>query len=128
MIQAISKGIRISIITRYCGIQKHNNKEYFLFDYSINIENQSSDKIQLISKSLKVHDTLNNTETIKSDGVFGLTPVLIPQKTYSYNSFSSLISNCGSIEGHFTMTNLITNTTFNVKIPTIQLQTNCLLN
>ena len=53
MIQQVTKGIKISVITNFEGIRFQNSKIYYVFSYQITIENQSSESVQLVKSSLE---------------------------------------------------------------------------
>jgi ApaG protein len=128
MIEQITKGIKISVKTKYNGTSYRNNKLYYIFAYFITIENKSSETVQLTDRFWKIYDSLNNTEIIKGEGVVGQTPVLKPNDNYTYNSGCFLESPIGAMKGFYTMINCSTLEQFKVIIPTFQLTTPILSN
>jgi ApaG protein len=128
MIQQITKGIKISVKTKYNGTNYRNNRLYYIFSYFITIENKSSETVQLTDRFWKIFDSLNITEIIKGEGVVGQTPVLQPNDNYTYNSGCFLESTMGAMKGYYTMKNTETFEEFKVFIPTFQLVTPILSN
>ncbi len=128
MVQQITKGIKISVKTKYNGTLYRNYRLYHNFSYYISIENKSLETVQLTDRHWEIFDSLNTTEIVEGEGVVGQTPILEPQDVYTYKSGSFLTSSIGSMTGFFKMTNLETNEVFNVKIPTFQLSTPVSLN
>jgi ApaG protein len=128
MIEQITKGIKISVKTKYNGTSYRNNKLYFIFAYFITIENKSSETVQLTNRFWKIYDSLNNTEIVEGEGVVGQTPVLKPNENYTYSSGCFLESSIGAMNGYYTMKNSITLEEFKVFIPTFQLTTLILSN
>lgn len=128
MVQQITKGIKISVKTKYNGTLQRNHRLYHNFSYYISIENKSSETVQLTDRHWRIFDSLNTTEIVDGEGVVGQTPVLKPQDVYTYKSGSFLTSNIGCMTGFFRMINLETNEVFNVDIPTFQLSTPISLN
>ena len=128
MFQQITKGIKISVKTKYNGTSYRNNRLYYTFAYVITIENKSEDTVKLTDRFWKIFDSLNQTETVSGEGVVGQTPVLKPNDTYTYSSGCFLESNTGAMKGFYTMINLDTYEQFKVIIPTFQLTTQTLLN
>lgn len=124
----INKGIKISVSPQYCGIQKDNHKKEFLFDYLINIQNHSPHTIQLHSGLWKVYDSLNNIKTLEDPIIAKNQPILHNGENHSYMSYCSLSSNSGSMRGYFTIIDIDSKDSFNVEIPTFQLQTESTLN
>jgi ApaG protein len=121
MIHQITKGIKISVETKYNGTTYRNYKMYQVFEYAITIENSSSETVKLTDRFWKIFDTLNNTEIVSGEGVVGQTPILKPNDTYTYSSGCFLESNIGAMKGFYTMINMDTFEQFKVIIPTFQL-------
>jgi len=123
MTNQVTKGIKISVDTKYRGTSFRNSKLYHVFSYVINIENRSSETVKLTDRFWKIYDTLNTTEIVSGEGVVGQTPILKPNDTYTYSSGCFLKSNMGAMKGFYTMINLDTFEQFKVIVPTFQLST-----
>lgn len=121
MIQQITKGIKISVDTNFEGKRYQNLRMYYTFSYSITIENQSSDTVQLLSRYWNIFDSLSDVETIEGEGVIGEKPVISPKESYTYNSHCLLSSPIGAMNGHYNMINFTSSNQFKVKIPNFQL-------
>jgi ApaG protein len=128
MIEQITKGIKISVKTKYNGTNYRNNRLYYVFAYFITIENRSLETVKLTDRYWKIFDSLNNTEIVEGEGVIGQTPILKPNDTYSYSSGCFLESTIGAMKGFYTMENIETYQNFKVIIPTFQLSTPVLSN
>lgn len=128
MVQQITKGIKISVDTKYKGTSYRNNRLYYMFAYIITIENTSLETVKLTDRFWKIYDSLNKTEIVSGEGVVGQTPILKPNDIYTYSSGCFLESNMGAMKGFYTMINLETYDQFKVFIPTFQLITPILLN
>ncbi|KGL59541.1 MULTISPECIES: Co2+/Mg2+ efflux protein ApaG [unclassified Polaribacter] len=128
MVQQITKGIKISVKTKYNGTSYRNNRLYYTFVYFITIENKSSETLQLTDRFWKIFDSLNTTELVKGEGVVGQTPILNPNDNYTYSSGCFLESTMGAMKGYYTMKNIETLEEFKVYIPTFQLATPVLSN
>ena len=121
MVQQVTKGIKISITTNFEGNQYQKSNVYYAFSYSITIENQSSDTVQLLSRHWNIFDSLNELEIVEGEGVVGKKPMLKPKDTYTYSSNCFLVSPIGSMSGYYNMINFSTSEKFKVNIPTFQL-------
>ena len=64
MVTQITKGIKISVDTYFQGTYYKENKLHFAFEYSISIENQSSDIVQLNSRHWVILDSLNEVVVV----------------------------------------------------------------
>ena len=128
MVQQVTNGIKISVKTKFEGNRYQNYRMYFSFSYSITIENQSNDSVQLISRHWNIFDSLNNFEVIEGEGVVGKKPILAPKKSYTYSSYGNLTSPIGSMKGFFNMINFTTTKNFRVYIPSFQLTVPAILN
>lgn len=123
MVEQITKGIKISVKTKFNGVSYRDNTLYYVFAYFITIENNSLETVQLTSRFWKIYDSLNKTEIVDGKGVVGQTPTLQPKEHYAYSSGCFLISTIGAMNGYFTMQNTNTLEEFKVPIPTFQLAT-----
>lgn len=128
MIQQVTRGIRISIVTNFEGAFYKNYRLHFAFGYKITIENQSRDSVQLTSRFWKIRDALNRTETVAGEGVVGRKPVLKPGESHSYRSGCLLASPFGAMSGFYKMVNLSSTRKFRVEIPSFKLSAAFALN
>jgi len=121
MVQQVTRGIKISVETTYEGSFYKNYKIQYAFGYTIIIENQSKDSVQLNARHWEVLDALNNVEIVSGEGVVGKKPVLKPGESYTYTSGCLLTSPFGAMQGHYSMVNFTTTKKFKVTIPTFKL-------
>lgn len=128
MVTQITKGIKISVDTEFQGTYYKDTKLLYAFEYSISIENQSSDVVQLNSRHWVILDSLNNEEVVNGKGVIGKKPVLQPGKIHNYKSGCLLSSPFGAMYGYYRMINLNSTEKFNVIIPSFKLSAPFALN
>ena len=128
MVQQITKGIKISVKTKFEGVRYTEYCMQYAFSYEISIENQSKDAVQLISRSWRILDSLKSAEIIEGEGVIGKKPILSPKQKYIYSSFCLLSSPMGAMSGFFKMINFTSTKEFKVYIPTFQLMIPAILN
>ncbi len=121
MVQQVTNGIKISVISNFEGTSYRNYKLYYAFSYQVTIENQSNETVQLLERHWKIYDSLNTTEIVEGSGVIGKKPILKPSQTHTYTSNCFLTSPIGSMSGFYKMVNFATTKTFKVFIPTFQL-------
>jgi len=128
MIQQVTRGIKISVKTRFEGTFYRNDKMHFAFAYVITIENQSKDSVQLTARHWKIKDSLSRVEHVDGEGVIGQKPVLKPGESHTYQSGCLLSSPFGNMSGYYTMVNFSNGRHFNVIIPTFKLSAPFVLN
>ncbi|MDA9343858.1 Co2+/Mg2+ efflux protein ApaG [Algibacter sp.] len=121
MVQQVTKGIKISVETTFEGSFYKNYKIQYAFGYTVTIENQSKDSVQLNARHWEILDALNNVETVSGEGVIGKKPVLQPGESHTYTSGCLLTSPFGAMQGHYSMVNFTTTKKFQVTIPTFKL-------
>ena len=121
MVTQITKGIKISVDTFFQGTYYRESKLQYAFEYSISIENQSSEVVQLNSRHWVILDSLNNEEVVNGEGVIGKKPVIRPGQIYKYKSGCLLASPFGAMYGYYRMINLSNTKKFNVIIPSFKL-------
>lgn len=91
------------------------------FSYSITIENQGKDSVQLLDRHWDIKDSLSHTKVVAGEGVLGLRPILLPGETHTYSSGCLLFSTIGAMSGYYSMINFNTDTIFKVPIPLFKL-------
>lgn len=121
MVQQVTSGIKISVETNFEGSFYKNYKIQYAFGYTVTIENQSKDSVQLNARHWEIMDALNNVEIVTGEGVIGEKPVLKPGESHTYSSGCLLTSPFGAMQGHYNMVNFTTTKKFKVAIPTFKL-------
>tara|TARA_B100000524_G_C23632783_1_gene363821 strand:- start:515 stop:901 length:387 start_codon:yes stop_codon:yes gene_type:complete len=128
MVTKITRGIKISVKTYFQGTYYRKNILNYAFDYSISIENQSSELVQLNTRHWIVLDSLHEKKIIEGEGVIGKKPVIKPGDIHHYESGCVINSPFGGMLGYYTMVNLNSNKKFNVHIPSFKLSVPFALN
>ena len=121
MVQQVTNGIKISIISNFESTSYRNYRLYYAFSYHVTIENQSNETVQLLERHWKIFDSLNNTEIVEGSGVIGKKPILKPSQIHTYTSNCFLTSPIGAMKGFYNMVNIATTKIFKVHIPAFQL-------
>lgn len=128
MVQQVTRGIKISVVTTFEGTFYKNYKMHFAYGYKITIENQSKDSVQLMERHWNIKDSLNHTEIVDGEGVIGKKPVLKPGESHTYTSGCLLTSPFGAMSGYYKMVNFTTTRNFRVQVPTFKLSAPFALN
>ncbi len=128
MVQLITQGIKVSVETNFEGSLVKDQVILYAFKYTVNIQNQSNDVVQLKSRFWKIKDSLNHEELVNGQGVIGKKPVLQPGESHTYSSGCLLQSPIGAMQGHYDMVNFTSTKKFRVYIPTFKLNAPFALN
>ncbi len=128
VIQQITKGIKISVETKFEGSFLKDQILHHAFMYFITIENQSKDVVQLLSRHWKILESVSRPQYINGNGVVGKKPVIKPGESHTYQSGSLISSPLGSMTGTYIMINFSTAKKFNVDVPSFKLSVPYILN
>ena len=128
VIQQITKGIKISVETKFEGSFLKDQISHHAFMYFITIENQSKDVVQLLSRHWKILESLSRPQYVNGNGVVGKKPVIKPGESHTYQSGSLITSPLGSMTGTYIMINFSTAKKFNVDVPSFKLSVPYILN
>ena len=128
MIQQTTRGIKISVETKFEGSFLKEQILHHAFLYSITIENQSKDVVQLLSRHWKILESVSRPQYINGNGVVGKKPIIRPGESHTYQSGSLITSPLGSMSGTYIMINFTTAKKFNVEVPNFRLSVPYILN
>lgn len=123
---ATSKGVKISVKKLFQSEHSNVNEQLFLFNYTIQIENQNTYPIQLVSRHWRIFDSLNKVRHVNGNGVIGAQPVIEAGEVYEYSSACNLVSELGHMEGFYDFAQLHSDlsqfNTFQVTVPRFKLE------
>ncbi|MFZ9699780.1 MAG: Co2+/Mg2+ efflux protein ApaG [Flavobacteriales bacterium] len=122
-VEKITNNVKVKVRVRYLIEDSIPEENYFLFSYSIAIENLGEQPIQLIRRQWFIFDSIGEHREVSGPGVVGQQPVIAPGANFSYESGCNLRSEIGKMNGVFIMENLISQTSFQVEIPEFHLLT-----
>ena len=128
MIQQITKGIKVSVSTKFEGNLMKNNIFNYAFSYIIQIENYSKDTVQLLTRHWKIIESNHKTQFVNGHGVLGEKPIVKPGECHKYSSGCLISSSIALMSGTYTMVNLSNTSEFKVKIPNFKLYVPFILN
>jgi len=100
---ATDYGISISVKTRYLDKQSDLLNNAHVFSYTINIQNNRSDTVQLLHRHWIITDQNNKVEEVKGKGVVGQQPFIKPGESFEYTSGTIINSSIGDMKGSYTM-------------------------
>lgn len=122
MTSKISGGVKISVETFYQPEFSNPLNSEFMFAYKITIENNNNFPIKLLTRHWYIFDSNGSMKEVQGEGVVGVQPIIAPEEKYEYMSGCNLRSEIGRMHGTYLMENLNTHKTFNVVIPSFEMQ------
>lgn len=117
----ITCGVSVSVKPEFESRLSSFLDQSFFFKYTILIENNSDNIIQLISRKWEIYDTLDYKKIVEGPGVVGEQPILKPGESYTYTSGCELKSEIGYMKGIYNFKNVDTYQNFRVLIPKFNL-------
>ena len=99
---AITHGVTVRVAVNFMPDQSRTEARRWFWVYHIRIENHRDDMIQLRTRLWRITDARGVVNLVDGDGVVGETPILAPGQTHDYVSGCELMTNTGSMEGHYT--------------------------
>ncbi len=101
--EAVTRGIRVNVRSRYVAERSRPLMNEFFFAYTIRIANEGSETVQLVSRQWLITDAEGHTEEVRGPGVVGEQPVLAPGESFEYTSACPLTTPFGSMRGAYQM-------------------------
>ena len=101
--EATTKGIRVTVESRYVPEQSTPERSAWLFAYRVRISNEGTDTVQLISRHWIITDANGQVEEVRGPGVVGAQPVLRPGESFEYTSACPLRTSFGTMHGSYPM-------------------------
>ncbi|MFL2545002.1 MAG: Co2+/Mg2+ efflux protein ApaG, partial [Longimicrobiales bacterium] len=97
-----TEGIRILVRPDFSVLHSNPGQSRFVFTYSIQMENQGEESVQLLFRHWLIHDSDGEDSEVDGEGVVGEQPTLDPGYSHHYQSFCVLSSPIGFMEGYYT--------------------------
>ena len=98
-----SNNIKILIESKFVPELSNKKDSLFYFSYKVNIHNNSSEKVQLLSRHWDIKDALGRDRVVDGEGVVGQKPIINPGSNFEYQSYCPLKTSFGFMEGFYTM-------------------------
>ena len=115
-----NKHILIKVTPNF--IEKTSMIEFnkYVFAYEVEIKNESSQPIQLISRHWIIENSKFEKFEVKGEGVIGEQPTIAPGEVYNYSSFTEISTPSGFMWGSYQMLTE-SEISFDVEIPKFEL-------
>ena len=99
---AMTAGVTVRVAVNFMPDQSRTEARRWFWVYHIRLENRRDDVIQLLTRHWRITDARGMVNIVDGEGVVGETPILAPGATHDYVSGCELMTNMGSMEGHYT--------------------------
>jgi ApaG protein len=117
----ITNGIRISVETFYQEMHSDVKENRYVFAYRITIDNQNDYTVQLLRRYWQITNGYGAVREVEGEGVIGQQPILLPNTSHQYTSWSDISTDIGKMSGHYLMERRSDGTEFLVQIPEFKL-------
>lgn len=98
-----TRGVTITVDPFYLEDESEPEEDRFVWAYRVQIENDSEEEVQLLTRHWKIIDSLGQTEEVTGAGVVGEQPILKPGDSYEYTSGAPLTTPSGIMAGTYGM-------------------------
>jgi ApaG protein len=103
MAEPRQNNIKVDVETRYIEEQSNPEQNYFVFAYTITIQNQGRQTAQLLTRHWVITDSNHRVQEVRGEGVVGEQPVLKPGEQFVYTSGTMLETSVGTMKGSYQM-------------------------
>ncbi len=95
--------IQVDVETRYIEDQSNPEQNYYVFAYTITIQNKGEQATQLLTRHWVITDSNHKVQEVRGDGVVGEQPILKPGERFVYTSGTMLETSVGTMKGSYQM-------------------------
>jgi ApaG protein len=120
MYECTTRDIRVSVRPEYLEEQSRPDENYFVWAYTIVIENLGQETVTLKTRYWKITDSTGRSQEVRGAGVVGEQPTLRPGESFQYTSGAPLTTASGFMAGAYQMETDV-GEPFNVEIPAFSL-------
>jgi ApaG protein len=103
MSETTINNIQVDVETRYIEEQSNPEQNYYVFAYTITIENKGELGAQLLTRHWVITDSNQKIQEVRGDGVVGEQPILKPGEQFVYTSGTMLETSVGTMKGSYQM-------------------------
>lgn len=119
--QQITSGMKVRVEPAFLESESDPEQGRYVWSYAVDVENQSPEPVQLLSRYWRITDALGITQEVRGQGVIGQQPVIAPGESFSYSSAAPLNAPSGLMHGHYEMARLHSGDRITVNVPAFAL-------
>lgn len=121
MFTQTTHGVKITALPIFLPDQSSPKDDYYVWAYTISIENFSPHTLQLMSREWRITDALGQVQIVRGAGVVGEQPIIDGGSSYQYTSGTVLHTAYGIMEGSYDMLNVESGELLPIVIPAFSL-------
>lgn len=103
MYRSETRGVVIKVEPDYLEDESEPAEDRFVWAYTVEIENQGDEPVQLMTREWHITDARGRTEIVRGEGVVGEQPVIKPGERFRYTSGAPLSTPSGFMSGQYIM-------------------------
>jgi ApaG protein len=103
MYERTTHDIRIIVKPSFLEDQSQPDQGYYVWAYTITIENHSSETVTLKTRHWQITDAKGKVQEVRGEGVVGEQPRLKPGESFEYTSGAPLPTPSGFMAGSYQM-------------------------
>lgn len=103
MYERVTRGIRVAVEPAYLDDQSDPEEGQYLWSYTVTIENNGPEPVQLMSRYWHITDAVGHIQEVRGPGVVGAQPVIAPGQSFQYTSGCPLATASGHMVGRYQM-------------------------
>lgn len=103
MYSKTTRHIRVTVTPHYLDHQSRPDEDHYVWAYSIDIQNEGEQDVQLLSRHWVITDGRGQVQTVTGPGVVGEQPLLHPGECFTYTSGCPLSTPSGIMVGRYEM-------------------------
>jgi ApaG protein len=103
MYEQETSGMVVRVAPQFLPEESAPDEGRFVWAYTIEIENRSTDSVQLLSRFWRITDENGLTQEVRGPGVIGQQPIIAPGQSFRYTSAAPLAAPSGVMGGAYSM-------------------------
>jgi ApaG protein len=103
MYEQETSGMVVRVAPQFLPEESAPDEGRFVWAYTIEIENRSTDSVQLLSRFWRITDENGLTQEVRGPGVIGQQPIIGPGQSFRYTIAAPLAAPSGVMGGAYSM-------------------------
>ncbi len=101
--ERVTHGVRVRVMPAFLEDQSDPETGRYLWSYTVTIENEGRETIQLLSRYWHITDAIGRIQEVRGAGVVGAQPLIEPGQAFEYTSGCPLPTASGAMSGRYQM-------------------------